>query len=366
MSVDVEELLRETPAPPMSLSPASVLGAAKQDVVRRRRRFAGLATAGVAAAAAVAITVGVVRGSESTSRPIPANTPTQSIDTNPRDQIKQSFFSNSNGLPVGQVRSSAIPVTSGDTNNNEMTSETVYAVSTLDGVLRLSRVEGTRQVLLPLVAKLAGGGSMTTDRQQSLVVRPLPLDVRVAYEVFGDGGFSDGGGLTMPDGSKAGVFWLGTTVPVSDAGFAWWRTTSGHLASSTGENAKTVTLSAGDRKATYWEFTKNGYCGFDEGTGGSATAMTDGQCPTNLSAADDQAEWTQTVDGPISKLHGVPAPDVTDPMLVSATIPGTSRVVLWGLGTLASGSSAGSDAPFSKVTWTGPDGKAHSWDASTP
>ncbi|PWJ26482.1 hypothetical protein ATK17_2645 [Branchiibius hedensis] len=361
MSIDVEELLRETSAPPMSLSPATVLGAAKQDVVRRRRRFAGLATAGVAAAAAVAITVGVVGGEQSAPRPMPAQTNT--LDLN--DPQKADFFGPSAGLPLGQIASSAIPIAS-DPSGAARTPMTKYVVTRQDGVLRLSRLDGSRQTLLPLAEKLSDGGSVTTDRKQTLMVHPLPADVRSAAQVISAQAMVEGGGTTLSDGSTVGVFWTSDPVNVSNVGLAWWRTTSGSLGSSTAETAKTVTLTAGGKKATYWEFTKSSFCGFDDETGAFATPMTNEQCPTDLSGSEDHVGWMQTVYGPISNLHSVTAPGVTDQAIVSASIPGTSRVVLWGSGTLAAGSGAGSDAPFSKVTWTGPDGKTHSWDAPTP
>lgn len=363
MSVDVEELLRETPAPAMSLSPASVLNAAKRDVVRRRRRFAGLATAGIAAAAAIALTVGVVGREESTSRPMPAQTVTQNNSSFQSDSLRASFFRRSDGLPVGQVRSTAIPVTSSD--GTGMTPETLYAVSTQDGVLRLSRVEGTQQVLLPLVAKLSGGGSMTTDRGQSLVVRPLPADVRQAQEVFADGGYSEGSGLTMPDGSTAGVFWLGETVPASDAGFSWWHTTSGALGSSTGEAAKTVTISTGGRKATYWEFTKSALCGTDEDGGSSQGPMTNGQCDDLGGASGSSSGGTTTyrfeqlwtVNGPIRDVTATPRSGVTGAALETAQIPGTSRWIIW---TTGNGTSTDTgNTPYQWVSWIGPDGPHH-------
>ena len=363
MSIDVEELLRETPAPPMSLSPASVLGAAKQDVVRRRRRFAGRATAGVAAAAAVAITVGVVGREESTSRPIPANTPTQTNTPDLKDPGKAAFFGPSAGLPLGQIASGPIPVAS-DPAGDARTPITKYVVTRVDGTLRLSRLDGTTQTLLPLVEKLPDGGSVTTDRKQTLTVHPLPANVRSAEQIITSQAIVGGGGTTMPDGSKVGVFWTGDPAPASQIGVVWWYTTiENQIGASSGEKAKMVGMQIRSATSYYWEFTKAGICGSMGTFGVSRSLMDHGQCPWGVSASGDQTEWMQTVDGPISNLRSVPAQGVTDQTLVTANIPGTSRVVLWGVGTSSSGNG---DPPFSKVTWTGSDGKAHSWDASTP
>lgn len=356
MSIDVEDLLRETPAPPMSLSPATVLGAAKQDLVRRRRRFAGLATAGVAAAAAVAITVGVVGGETSAPHPMPATqTPVPTNTLNLKDPQQATFFGPSAGLPLGEIASSATEIWS-DPTGEARTPVTRYVVTRVDGVLRLSRLDGTQRTLLPLVEKLPDGGSITTDRKQTLTVHPLPTNVRSAEQVVSRTDV-DGGGTTMPDGSKVGVFWTGDPMAASNLGVVWWYTNlDGEIGASSGERAKMVGMQIRHVTIDYWEFTKAGVCGIFGTFGMDSGLMDDGQCPTRLHSSGDQVAWTQTADGPISDLQSTLSPDVKDQIIESAKIPGTSRVVLWAVGT----KTGNGITPVTLVTWTGPDGKEHS------
>ena len=359
MSIDVEELLRETPAPPMSLSPASVLGAAKQDVVRRRRRFAGLATAGVAAAAAVAITVGVVGRSESVPSPMPARTPTPTLAL--QDPGDNSFLAPSAGLPLGQITTT--PVMTGATSQTETSGEAL-TVTRVDGVLRLSRSGASHDHLLPLLARLPDGGSVTMDQEQTLTVTPLPKDVSRAEQIVPNSTLVDGGGTTMPDGSKAGVFWTGNPVPPSKLGIIWWSTTGGEFGASSGEPPTTVMMTVGAVKSTYWEFVRGGVCGMTGSEGPAQSLLVGGQCGETDFGIGQRSGLMVSVNGPISDLTGTLVTGAKDVTLVSAQIPGTSRWVVCAVGTAAALGDSGPEWLYRTITWRGPDGRTHTFHPS--
>lgn len=355
--MDVEELLRETPAPPMSVAPEAVLREAHSRGRRRRNRWIG-AGAGVAAAAAVTIAVGTSLPDSSSTSPMPAHTSAATLG---------SFFQRTGDeakLPRDQVTTSEM--SSGQTATPGATYQ-VYKSAT--GALKLRRLEKGASTNLPVVARFADGGSSALNGNQTVVVRPVPRDITSASLTFNaeaDPGLSGTGSVVLPDGSTAAVFVTEKPVDVArDNGLLSWWTTSGQLIASTGEVADQVVLpgaSTDGSPIVAWNFPTLGRCGTKGDHGdGSTYAAADGGCTISMATGPGEQQmsqfWMSVRPGPVSAIRATRAPG-SPAATIHQTPLGSGRVVLWATATSHS-KPANNDylGLFSSVTWIGPDGK---------
>lgn len=354
MSTQLEDLFHDLDAPEMSVSPDAVV-AAGQHKVRRRRALWGAGTGALAAAAAVAIAVGTALPNSSSTSPMPAHTS--------RIALGPLF----NGATHdGHFTSTAMG--SGDTPTPTPTTK-YEAYRDSHGILRIRRLDGSTTVDLPEVAQFKDGGSATNDRNQTVIIRPVPADVTSASvwldpDASAKSGYSTSG-VVLPDGTTAVAFVTDQRInPAKDVGYASWWTTAGQLKASTGAVADTADLpSTGTSTLRAWSFPTLGSCGVmrisnDGTTGGSMDASADGSCTVDLGLGLGGDEmtfvWMTVRPGPVSNIRAIPAPGAHATSVHQVTVS-SGRVVLWATETAKSGDLK--DGVFSTVTWVGPDGK---------
>ena len=363
MSVELEELFHDLDpaAPTMSVSADAVV-ASGQRKVRRRRALWGAGTGALAAAAAVAIAVGTALPDSSSTSPMPAHTS--------RIALGPLF---SGATHDGRFTSAAI----GSGDSPTPTPATKYeAYRDAHGILRIRRLDDSTTVDLPEVAQFKDGGSATNDRNQTVIIRPVPADVTSASvwldpNASAKSGYSTSG-VVLPDGTTAVAFITDQRInPAKDVGYASWWTTAGQLKASTGEVADTAELPSTGTSTSLraWSFPTLGSCGVvrvskDGWTGGSMDASADGSCTVDLGlglglGGDEMTfVWMTVRPGPVSNIKATPALGA-HPTSVHQSVLSNGRVVLWAMETAKSGVLK--NGVFSSVTWTGPDGKAVSY-----
>ncbi|KYH44653.1 hypothetical protein [Branchiibius sp. NY16-3462-2] len=358
MSVELEELFHDLDAPTMSVSADSVV-ASGQRKVRRRRALWGAGTGALAAAAAVAIAVGTALPNSSSPSPMPAHSS--------KSSTFGSFFQRTGdeaAMPLDEMTSTAMSKA-----DDPPTPSTTYQVYREDGILRIRRIDKGGSVNLPEVAQFKDGGSATNDRNQTVVVRPVPADTRsadleLAPTNQAGGMISDG--VVLPDGTTAAVFVTERRInPAKDVEYVTWWTTGGQLKASTGEVAQVVDLPGtfNDRTLRGWSFPTLGTCGVitSGGGGGSSSTTTsgdDGFCTLDVAFGDPAksmtAVWLTVRPGPVSNIEVVPAKNAPT-FHVQATPTGGTDVMLYAIASV--NEKQYTDGLVSTVTWTGPDGK---------
>ena len=351
MSVELEELFHDLDAPTMSVSADSVV-ASGQRKVRRRRALWGAGTGALAAAAAVAIAVGTALPDSSSTSPMPAHSSSA--------VALGSFFLHA-GQDGGRATDRVTSTPMGKTNGADPTPSTTYQIYRYDGVLRIRKLAASGSADLPATARFADGGSAANDRDQTVIVRPVPRDTRTAEIWFNPSAnydMSSTGAVMLPDGTTAAVFWTGRRIEASSGvGDVTWWTTAGTLRSSTGATATTVPLAhAAGTTTTFWYFESLARCGVvmlskDGSSGGADTSHRDGVCGTNFATGDRQV-WAVLTPGPISNVSAPPTSTAPAPPLHQTAV-GT-HVLLWT-------ETASGHTPYKYVSWDSPKGERISW-----
>ncbi|PWJ26484.1 hypothetical protein ATK17_2647 [Branchiibius hedensis] len=356
MSVELEELFHDLDpaAPTMSVSADSVV-ASGQRKVRRRRALWGAGTGALAAAAAVAIAVGTALPDSSSPSPMPAHS-----STPPLGQFFQRDGDDA-GLPRDEVTSTPM----GKADGKPATPSTTYQVYRKDGVLRIRRIDKTGSVDLPEVAQYKDGGSATNDRDQTVIVRPVPADTDTAdlwIDPRSDYSMLGGAGVVLPDGTPAAVFWTGQRIDAAKyVGYASWWTTAGTLHASNGATATLVPLTTTAGSATtFWSFESLGTCGVrvltKGGTnGGTNDVAADGVCATTITGGAPAHQVVAILaPGPVTKVTTTATTGGAAPALHTTPV-GDGHVLMW-LDT-----TEVDHLPFREISWTSPDGKRLTW-----
>lgn len=356
MSVELEELFHDLDAPTMSVSADSVV-ASGQRKVRRRRALWGAGTGALAAAAAVAIAVGTALPNSSSTSPMPAHSSKAQLGPQFNGATRDGRFTT---VPIGTAEST----TPTPPANYE-------AYRDANGTLRIRRIDGSITVNLPEVAQFSDGGSATNDGDRTIVIRPVPADIRSASIWLDPAARAKTGyttvGVILPDGTTAVTFATDERIdPAKDVGYASWWTTGGQLKASTGEIADVADLPSAENstKLRAWSFPTLGNCGVtkfskDGSTGGSMDAGADGSCTVDVGlgvGSGDQMTfvWMTVRPGPVSNIRATLAPGSQSASVHEVPLQ-SGRVVLWATETATTKEMK--DGIFSTVTWTGPDGK---------
>lgn len=368
MSVELEELFHDLDqtAPTMSVSADSVV-ASGQRKVRRRRALWGAGTGALAAAAAVAIAVGTALPDSSSTSPMPAHS-----STPPLGQFFQRDGDDA-GLPRDEVTSTPM----GKADGKPATPSTTYQVYRKDGVLRIRRIDKTGSLDLPEVAQYKDGGSATNDRDQTVIVRPVPPDT-VSAQIATDPDGADFGMMTsasavLSDGTTAAVFITAQRIdPITRIGYASWWTTGGALQTSNGETAVSTSLVAPGMSidVKLWTLRNPNRCGllatFDRGSAsGDDPFQSDGTCATNLSAgtAPDGKTWDDVravvTTGPVTDVVATATPGHDAPS-VHQTRMRDGRVVLWTVEHFTDNRPS----TIKSLSWTDGSGRSHTSPSS--
>lgn len=221
----IQELLRDAPAPMMRIDAESIVRRG-----RARRRRTRVATA-AAALAAVALVTSVAVGwhGRDTSSVLPASTPTSTF-----------FARGHSGLKANQVHDA----TFGRTGRAQ--ADSVLTLLRHDGLLRL-RASGPAK-LLPLgftVNGSFGRASILDGGSGSILLAPVPSNTTEVHLDGAGASFSSGHATTsavLADGTHVAVIFTDRRITRHDLDGWWWTTTAGRGYYSTGEEAAVATV----------------------------------------------------------------------------------------------------------------------------
>lgn len=369
--MDVEELLRDTAAPTMDISPSVVVAAAKGRA-RRRHRILGLTTGAVAAAAAVAIAVGTAGSQRVTPRPVPADSAITVTD--PAGFIKRADVFEL--LPTAGVGSSdgLSPTTPPiDLTNYAQVYERAGALS-----LRTFDADGRSRTLVA-TKRFTDGAAAVTVRGLTVVAVPISSTPRFSA-VLASGDQQElmaAGNQRLPSGRNVVVMLADGHTDPADLHSILWVDARGQVESNSGATPAQVILQPAEKDAPTFFKTRGGVsCGIsisptgrDNPAGITGVEPADGrECQTLVDLTHPSSDispwaygvlWALTVPGPVSSVNatfaaGVPAGSV----LTTTALPGSQDVVLWIRAPVDLGKVP---VPVRSVTWRGPDGTMRSW-----